>query len=141
VFGRLYHLHPFTGDAKKGPPPSTLSSAKNKRRTSTLFNTCQPQWNQSFIFQPVQPHALSTHYLEVTVWDNDRLGANEFLGEVCVDLAVNCGQSGVAVTEEMHQAVWHALDTSGFAPVSCDNSQTDLDSPIQKVFEEFSLFI
>ena len=46
-----------------------------------MMNSCQPQWNQSFIYSNVRPPELRSRVLEVTVWDYDRFGSNEFLGE------------------------------------------------------------
>jgi len=104
------------GHPQLQPSDGTLlaDSAKTKRRTKTVLNTCQPQWNQSFIFCPVQPHALRTHYLEVTVWDYDRLGANEFLGEVTIDLSSTARMRGeedvaAALGRAEGAPVWHAL--------------------------------
>lgn len=39
------------------------------------------RWNQSFVYAPVKPSELRSRILEVTVWDYDRFGANEFLGK------------------------------------------------------------
>lgn len=57
-------------------------SERSKRRTKSLLNTNHPQWNQSFVYQPVRRQDLKSRVLEVTVWDYDRFGANEFLGEM-----------------------------------------------------------
>jgi len=39
----------------------------------------------------------------VTVWDYDRFGANEFLGEVCLDLGT------MLATDADVEPVWHIL--------------------------------
>ena len=62
-------------------------SEKSKRRTKTISNTNNPTWNQSFVYSPIRITELSSRILEVTVWDFDRFGANDFLGEVTIDLA------------------------------------------------------
>ena len=62
-------------------------SEKSKRRTKTISNTNNPSWNQSFVYSPIRITELTSRILEVTVFDFDRFGANEFLGEVTIDLA------------------------------------------------------
>ncbi|XP_069106028.1 regulating synaptic membrane exocytosis protein 2-like isoform X6 [Argopecten irradians] len=59
---------------------------KSKRRTKTLSNTNDPTWNQTFMFYPVQESDFRSRVLEITVWDYDRIGASEFLGEVLIDI-------------------------------------------------------
>ena len=83
----------------------------SKRRSKTLVNTCNPSWNQSFVYPGIRPCDLRSRVLEVTVWDYDRFGANEFLGEVCLDLGsmLNSGQDV--------EPVWHVLNL-------CDNGTT-----------------
>ncbi len=78
-------------------------SEKSKRRTKTVINTCTPIWNQSFVYSPLRPVDLRSRVLEVTVWDYDRYGANEFLGEVTIDLA--------PTYVEQCEPLWHALNT------------------------------
>ncbi|CAB4060956.1 RIMS2 [Lepeophtheirus salmonis] len=60
-------------------------SESSKRRTKTLGNTNNPNWNQSFVFTNIEAYELASRVLEVTIWDYDRFGANEFLGEVSVN--------------------------------------------------------
>lgn len=62
-------------------------SEKSKRRTKTIANTNEPKWNQSFVYAPLRKSDLINRALEVTVWDYDRYGANDFLGEVVIELA------------------------------------------------------
>ena len=61
-------------------------SEKSKRRTKTVNNTNKPTWNQSFVYSPIRSSELDSRKLEVTVWDFDRFGANDFLGEVVIEL-------------------------------------------------------
>ena len=70
------------------------------------MNSCQPQWNQSFIYSGIRPPELRSRILEVTVWDYDRFGSNEFLGEINIDLGLTA--SGNASEEPM----WHVLNTT-----------------------------
>ena len=52
----------------------------------TVNNTNKPTWNQSFVYSPIRSSELDSRKLEVTVWDFDRFGANDFLGEVVIEL-------------------------------------------------------
>ncbi|XP_071440567.1 regulating synaptic membrane exocytosis protein 2 isoform X6 [Hetaerina americana] len=63
-------------------------SEKSKRRTRTLANTNDPKWNQTFIYSSVRRADLKLRILEITVWDYVRYGANDFLGEVVIELTV-----------------------------------------------------
>ncbi|XP_073830260.1 rab3 interacting molecule isoform X2 [Musca autumnalis] len=60
---------------------------KSKRRTKTLASTCEPRWGQTFIYSGLRRCDLAGRYLEVTLWDYVRYGANDFIGEVVIDLA------------------------------------------------------
>ncbi|GFR83192.1 regulating synaptic membrane exocytosis protein 2 [Elysia marginata] len=61
-------------------------SEKSKRRTKTVSATIDPTWNQTFMYCPVKESDLHDRLLEITVWDYDRVGASEFLGEILIDL-------------------------------------------------------
>ncbi|XP_043284351.1 uncharacterized protein Rim isoform X2 [Venturia canescens] len=63
-------------------------SEKSKRRTKTLANTNDPKWNQSFIYN-MRRSELRHRSVEITVWDLVKYGANDFLGEVIIDLATS----------------------------------------------------
>jgi hypothetical protein len=94
----------------------------SKRRTKTLVNTCSPQWNQSFVYPGIRPTDLRSRVLEVTVWDYDRFGANEFLGEVCLDLG------SMLTTGQDVEPVWHSLNLyeNGSALVRLTGGETSL---------------
>ena len=68
-----------------------------------MVNSNQPSWNQTFVYSGVRPADLRSRILEVTVWDYDRFGSNEFLGEVLLDLS----NINVANDEE---PLWHLLN-------------------------------
>ena len=68
-----------------------------------MVNSNQPSWNQTFVYSGVRPPDLRSRILEVTVWDYDRFGSNEFLGEVLLDLS----NINVANDEE---PLWHLLN-------------------------------
>ncbi|CAB3370540.1 Hypothetical predicted protein [Cloeon dipterum] len=59
---------------------------KSKRRTRTIANTTEPRWNQSFVYSSIRRADLKLRILEITVWDYVHYGANDFLGEVVVEL-------------------------------------------------------
>ncbi|XP_024941171.1 regulating synaptic membrane exocytosis protein 2 isoform X4 [Cephus cinctus] len=76
-------------------------SEKSKRRTKTLANTNDPRWNQTFVYNGIRRSELRQRALEVTVWDYVKYGANDFLGEVILELAMS------ALDEEPE---WHFLN-------------------------------
>lgn len=94
-------------------PPKPFRSEKSKRRTKTVMNSCQPQWNQSFIYSNIRPPELRSRVLEVTVWDYSRFGSNEFLGEIGIDLHGVNGNGTSGLVEE--EPVWHFLNTTAAA--------------------------
>ncbi|XP_063633631.1 regulating synaptic membrane exocytosis protein 2 isoform X9 [Cydia splendana] len=61
-------------------------SEKSKRRTKTLANTLEPKWNQTFVYCGIRITDIKKRILEVTVWDLNRYGPNDFLGEALLDL-------------------------------------------------------
>lgn len=62
-------------------------SDKSKRRTTTITNSSEPRWNQTFMYKE---SGLRNKTLEITVWDYDRIGASDFLGEVCTLIPLFC---------------------------------------------------
>lgn len=75
-------------------------SEKSKRRTKTLANTPEPRWNQTFVYCGIRVADIKKRTLEVTVWDLNRYGPNDFLGEVLLDLD-NMIMS--------HEPIWYTL--------------------------------
>ncbi|XP_062556119.1 regulating synaptic membrane exocytosis protein 2 isoform X3 [Armigeres subalbatus] len=75
-------------------------SEKSKRRTKTLALTNEPRWGQIFIYEGLRRADLQNRLFEITVWDYVRYGANDFLGEVVLDL------STYPLDDE---AEWHSL--------------------------------
>ena len=57
-------------------------SEKSRRRTKTIMNSNEPTWNQTFMYDSVTIADLRNSLLEITVWDYDRMGPSEFMGEV-----------------------------------------------------------
>lgn len=62
-------------------------SEKSKRRTKTIASTNDPKWHQTFVYSPLRRSDLKARALEIALWDYDRFGCSEFLGEVLVELA------------------------------------------------------
>uniref|UniRef100_A0A8D8HYM9 Regulating synaptic membrane exocytosis protein 2 n=1 Tax=Culex pipiens TaxID=7175 RepID=A0A8D8HYM9_CULPI len=64
-------------------------SEKSKRRTKTLALTNDPRWGQTFVYEGFRRADLHNRLFEITLWDYVRYGANDFLGEVIIDLAIH----------------------------------------------------
>jgi len=67
-------------------PFASLSLGGTKRRTRTIWRTLAPQWNESLGFEGVLGKLVAAGPLLVKVWDFDVTSANDFLGEVEVEL-------------------------------------------------------
>ena len=63
-------------------PVMFVRSEKSKRRTKTVAGTLEPKWNQSFIYAPMKRNDIKTQSLQMTVYDYDRIGSGEYVGEV-----------------------------------------------------------
>ncbi|XP_046375678.1 regulating synaptic membrane exocytosis protein 2-like isoform X2 [Haliotis rufescens] len=97
-------------------------SEKSKRRTKTIANTIEPTWNQTFIYCPVKESDMRDRLLEITVWDYDRIGASDFLGEVLIDLtAANLND------EPYWYQLGHHDDASIPLPASSPRTKTSQD--------------
>ncbi len=57
-------------------------SEKSKRRTKTVAGTLEPKWNQTFMYSLMKQQDLRSLSLEITVYDYDRIGSGEYIGEV-----------------------------------------------------------
>ncbi|KAK3576252.1 hypothetical protein CHS0354_027051 [Potamilus streckersoni] len=97
-------------------------SEKSKRRTKTCMNTNEPIWNQTFIYYEVKESDFGDRMIEITVWDYDRIGASEFLGEVLIDLTT------ASLTDEPY---WYQLshhdNTNLPLPTSSPRTKTSQD--------------
>lgn len=62
------------------------SRPENKRRTKHIAKTLNPEWHQTVMFHDVARLELQNKVLEITVWDYDRFKANDFLGELIIEL-------------------------------------------------------
>ncbi|XP_029306295.1 regulating synaptic membrane exocytosis protein 2 isoform X32 [Cottoperca gobio] len=63
-------------------------SDKSKRRTKTMKKTCEPKWNQTFVYSHVHRRDFRNHMLELTIWDQPRSPDEDstFMGEVLIEL-------------------------------------------------------
>ncbi|XP_037536686.1 regulating synaptic membrane exocytosis protein 1 [Nematolebias whitei] len=63
-------------------------SDKSKRRTKTVKKTCEPKWNQAFVYSHVHRRDFRNHMLELTVWDQPRSPEEDsiFMGEILIEL-------------------------------------------------------
>ncbi|CAF3381368.1 unnamed protein product [Rotaria sp. Silwood1] len=60
--------------------------AENKRRIKYVSKTLNPVWNHTIIYGNMHREEVQYKKLEFTVWDYDRFKANDFLGQVIIDL-------------------------------------------------------
>uniref|UniRef100_UPI0037E7B074 regulating synaptic membrane exocytosis protein 1 isoform X2 n=1 Tax=Semicossyphus pulcher TaxID=241346 RepID=UPI0037E7B074 len=63
-------------------------SDKSKRRTKTVKKTCEPKWNQTFVYSHVHRRDFRNHMLELTIWDQPRSPEEDstFMGEILIEL-------------------------------------------------------
>ena len=47
-----------------------------------MAGTLEPKWNQTFIYAPMKRNDVKTQSLQMTVYDYDRIGSGEYVGEV-----------------------------------------------------------
>ena len=69
-----------------------------------MVNTNNPSWNQTFMYPKIYLEDLRSKVIEVTIWDYDRFGSNEFLGEVLIELA------NIAYIQHTDEPLWHMLN-------------------------------
>ncbi len=55
-------------------------SSSGKKKTQVIQNSLNPVWEEQFTYQVTQEELLRERALEVTVWDYDRRGSNDFIG-------------------------------------------------------------
>jgi Ca2+-dependent lipid-binding protein len=63
-----------------------FSSQENKRRTKYISKNLNPVWDHTVIYGNMHREELQYKMLEFTLWDYDRFKANDFLGQVTIDL-------------------------------------------------------
>ena len=59
-----------------------------KRRTKTMAGNCSPKWAQTFTYPDIRRSDIQSKSLEVTVYDYDRIGSGEYIGEVKIVIII-----------------------------------------------------
>ncbi|CAF1320422.1 unnamed protein product [Adineta ricciae] len=59
---------------------------ENKRRTKHVPKNLNPVWDHTVVYGNMHREELQYKMLEFTVWDYDRFKANDFIGQVTIDL-------------------------------------------------------
>ncbi|KAM3606507.1 uncharacterized protein V6R79_017621 [Siganus canaliculatus] len=79
-------------------------SDKSKRRTKAVKKTCEPKWNQTFVYTHVHRRDFRNHMLELTLWDQPRSPEEDstFMGEILIELET------ALLDEKPH---WYPLQT------------------------------
>eukprot|EP00794_Sanderia_malayensis_P000447 gene447-1088_t len=87
-------------------------SKDSKKKTSFKKKTVNPEWNEKIKYK-IGEKELMKRTLQVSIWNNEKFGHNDFLGEVQVQIAqyVNSGHS-----LDSHEPIWYTLQE--MAPVS-----------------------
>ncbi|XP_050525576.1 uncharacterized protein LOC126896666 [Daktulosphaira vitifoliae] len=94
----------------------------SKQKTNVARKTCNPSWNQTITYRDVSPEELAERSLELTVWDHDRLGSNEFIGGVRLSLGsgIYDRKSMEIDSNEKEVALWQRmLDRPNFWVEGC----------------------
>lgn len=76
-------------------------NVENQRRTRYFSRCSNPVWKQTMVYPDVTPEELRRSFLEISVWNYDVAGDNEFLGETVLDL------SDITLLDE--QSHWYKL--------------------------------
>ncbi|XP_074503057.1 regulating synaptic membrane exocytosis protein 1-like isoform X10 [Sebastes fasciatus] len=78
----------FLPDRRYATHQQTTNSDKSKRRTKTMKRTCEPKWNQTFVYSHVHRRDFRNHMLELTIWDQPRSPDEDstFMGEILIEL-------------------------------------------------------
>jgi protein piccolo len=71
-------------------------SQENKRRTKHISKNLNPSWDHTVIYGNMHREELQYKMLEFTVWDYDRFKANDFIGQITIDL------KGMGIENEMN---------------------------------------
>ncbi|CAF0755721.1 unnamed protein product [Adineta steineri] len=59
---------------------------ENKRRTKHISKNLNPVWDHTVIYGNMHREELQYKMLEFTLWDYDRFKANDFIGQITIDL-------------------------------------------------------
>lgn len=64
------------------------ASKSNKLRTHTKYKTLNPQFDETLVYHGITDDDISKKSLRLQVFDEDKLGRNNFIGETCVTLKI-----------------------------------------------------
>nr|CAD7394694.1 unnamed protein product [Timema cristinae] len=78
----------------EGVPPDSLVNVyllperinEQQRRTQVLTRTCDPEWNETLVYENVSQDQLISRFLELTVWNYAESTTIKFLGGILIDL-------------------------------------------------------
>merc|ERR1712241_341228 len=62
------------------------SHSRGKQKTGVCRKTTSPRWDQTFTWEELSMEELADRSLELAVWDHDRMGHQDFLGGVRLNL-------------------------------------------------------
>jgi len=62
------------------------SHSRGKQKTGVCRKTTSPRWDQTFTWEELSMEDLADRSLELAVWDHDRMGHQDFLGGVRLNL-------------------------------------------------------
>lgn len=62
-------------------------SMNSMRKTCYVMESSSPFWNQTFVYPKLTLSQLRSCYLEISAWSYNYHTANEFLGEITLDLS------------------------------------------------------
>ena len=82
----------------------------SKRKTPVMKKTLNPHYNHTFVYNGVRLEDLQHMCLELTVWDQEPLASNDFLGGV--RLGVGTGESlSPTLTVSKASQIFHSEQT------------------------------
>lgn len=96
-------------------------SEKSKKRTKTVAGTLEPKWNQTFIYSPMKRADIQNKAVEITVYDYDRIGSGEYVGEVSI---INLPSAKLCPTRPCQPSVMGDSITSCYHQEAASASQS-----------------
>ncbi|XP_035828611.1 synaptotagmin-like protein 5 isoform X6 [Aplysia californica] len=84
----------------------------SKQKTPVIKKTTNPKWSHTLVFEGVDQDQLHLHGLELTIWDQEKLSSNDFLGGVRLNLGEGSYQGKVVDWMDAHSEeaeVWRSM--------------------------------
>nr|XP_047128562.1 uncharacterized protein LOC100208668 isoform X4 [Hydra vulgaris] len=91
-------------------------SKSTKKKTTHKRKTLNPQWNETIKYK-LSKDELLEKVLQVSIWNHDRFGRNDFLGEV----QVNIQQYSKTNSLDTEKSIWYTLQEMTLVSVSSTN--------------------